>query len=148
MPEVKYKCEDFEFALGRIKYDGIILNPEKIPDEKDAETYRQAADDLFKSLSILLTLPRKYPDISQLARNEIYNISDLSHMDSFMLKIIKSVAAVNEKNIAEHNSILNEARCNDVSDEKAEKIISRLKERGIIYESEQKKYKVTEWGEI
>jgi len=64
--------ENNKFALGKIKYEGAIINPEKIPNKEDAEKYRQAVDDFFKALSVVMTVPRSYPDVAEKAYEEVF----------------------------------------------------------------------------
>ncbi|MBS3748203.1 MAG: hypothetical protein KGY67_00705 [Candidatus Thermoplasmatota archaeon] len=58
-------------SLGQFLYKGVIVNPDIIPDKQDAEKYRKAVDEMFKNLSIVVTLPRKkFPDIAEKAYYE------------------------------------------------------------------------------
>jgi len=61
-----------EYSLGQLKYHGAIINPEKIPDKEDAEKYRKAVDDMFRNLSVIMTIPRKYPEIAEKAYYEVF----------------------------------------------------------------------------
>jgi len=60
-----------EYSLGQLKFNNAIINPEKIPDKEDAKKYKKAVDEMFKNLSIIMTLPReKFPDIAEKAYHE------------------------------------------------------------------------------
>ena len=62
------------YSLGQLSYKGAIVNPEMIPNKEDAEKYKNAVDEMFKNLSIIMTLPKeKFPDIAEKAYHEQFS---------------------------------------------------------------------------
>jgi len=64
-------CGDKIYSLGQLSYTGAIVNPEMIIDKEVAEKYKKAVDEMFKNLSIIMTLPKEhFPDLAEKAYHE------------------------------------------------------------------------------